>query len=97
MTSSLSIQQLAAAAIQFWDMHASDADSEHALKTAVARHLMEMGVQAEDAALTAALANKVMNALELPDQPVSPLIAAQPLYQALLAEIRRDDDAISAG
>ena len=97
MTSSLSIQQLAAAAIQFWDIHASDADSEHALKTAVARHLMEMGVQAEDAALTAALANKVMNALELPDQPVSPLIAAQPLYQALLAEIRRDDDATSAG
>lgn len=97
MTSSLSIQQLAAAAIQFWDIHASDADSEHALKTAVARHLMEMGVQAEDAALTAALANKVMNALELPDQPVSPLIAAQPLYQALLAEIRRDDDAMSAG
>ena len=97
MTSSLSIQQLAAAAIQFWDIHASDADSEHALKTAVARHLMEMGVQAEDAALTAALANKVMNALESPDQPVSPLIAAQPLYQALLAEIRRDDDATSAG
>ena len=97
MTSSLSIQQLAAAAIQFWDIHASDADSEHALKTAVARHLMAMGVQAEDAALTAALANKSMNALESPDQPVSPLIAAQPLYQALLAEIRRDDDAISAG
>lgn len=97
MTSSLSIQQLAAAAIQFWDMHASDADSEHALKTAVARHLMEMGVQAEDAALTAALANKAMNALESPDQPVSHLIAAQPLHQALLAEIRRGDDATSAG
>ena len=97
MTSSLSIQQLAAAAIQFWDIHASDADSEHALKTAVARHLMEMGVQAEDAALTAALANKAMTALESPDQPVSPLIAAQRLYQALLAEIRRDDDATSAG
>jgi hypothetical protein len=92
MTSSLSIQQIAAAAIQFWDMHASDADSEHALKTAVARNLMEMGVQPEDAALTAALANKAMNALESPEQLVSPLIAAQPLYQALLAEIRHGDD-----
>ncbi len=37
MASSPSIQQIASAALQFWDMNAEEAESEDALKVAVAQ------------------------------------------------------------
>lgn len=89
MTSSLSIQDIASATLQFWDMNAEEAESEHALKVAVARGLVEMGVAPETAALAAALAGRAMNAHEFPARPVDPVVAGQPLYQAMVAVIQR--------
>jgi hypothetical protein len=88
MASLPSIQEIASAALQFWDMNAEEAESEHALKVAVARNLVEMGIQPETAALAAALADKALNAHEFPDRPVYPAIAEQPLYQAMVAEVQ---------
>jgi hypothetical protein len=88
MASSPSIQEIASAALQFWDMNAEEAESEHALKVAVARDLVEMGVQPETAALAATLADKAQNAHEFPDRPVDQAVAEQPLYQAMIAEIQ---------
>lgn len=88
MASSPSIQEIASAALQFWDMNAEEAESEHALKVAVARDLVEMGVQPETAALAATLADKALNAHEFPDRPVDQAVAEQPLYQAMIAEIQ---------
>ena len=88
MASPPSSQEIASAALAFWDMNAEEADSEHALKVAVARGLLEMGVEAEVAALAAALAGRALNAHEFPDRPVDQAIQDQPLYQAMVAEIQ---------
>jgi hypothetical protein len=86
----LSIQEIASAALQFWDMNVEEAESEHALKVAVARDLVEMGVQPETAALAAALAGRALNAHEFPDRPVDHVVADQPLYLAMVAAIQSD-------
>jgi hypothetical protein len=89
MASSPTVQEIASAALAFYDMNASEVESGHALMVAVARDLLEMGVSPETAALAAALADKAMNAHEFPDRPVDETLKEQPLYQAMVAEIQR--------
>jgi hypothetical protein len=88
MESSPSIQEIASAAIAFWDINVEEAEGQNALIAAVVRDLVEMGVASETAALAADLADKALNAHEFPDRPVEKELEEQPLYQAMVAAIR---------
>lgn len=79
--------QIASAALSLWDMHAEEASDERALMVAVARGLIQSGVEKEEAATAAALVNLAISAhsdgAEMPSE-----IASEPVYQAALEELR---------
>ena len=91
METPLSISQIASAALQFWDMNAEESESEHTLKMAVARDLAELGVDPDVAALAASLVNAALNAQLSTEEVEAQGVTAQPLYQAMLAEIQSGD------
>jgi hypothetical protein len=89
MASSPSIQDIAAAALSFWDMYVDEAESELALKVSVTRELIDMGAPPETAAMAAALVDRVLNAQQSPNLALDAALKEHPLYQAMVAEVER--------
>jgi hypothetical protein len=80
-------RQIAAAALQLWDMLAEDSPDERALNTEVARGLIEQGLEKEEAATVAVLVKYALSShiegVELPAE-----IASLPIVKAALEELR---------
>lgn len=85
-----SAKEIAATALSLWDMHAEECEDERALGVAVARGLVEFGLEPEAAATAAVLIKDAILAhsggSELPGE-----IASQPIFQAALEELQGGD------
>jgi hypothetical protein len=80
-------KEIAATALSLWDMHAEDCEDERSLGVAVARGLVEFGLDGEDAATAAVLVKYALAAhSEGIDAPA--LMATLPIYQAAMEELR---------
>lgn len=80
-------KEIAATALSLWDMHAEDSPDERALMAAVARGLIQFGLEKEEAATAAALVNLAVSShsdgSEMPRE-----VASEPVYQAAMEELR---------
>ena len=74
-------------ALSLWDMHAEDSEDERALGVAVARGLIEFGLEPEVAA-TAAVLVKFALAAHADGSEVPSDLASQPIFQAAMEELR---------
>ena len=82
-----SAKEIAVTALSLWDMHAEESEDEHALGIAVARGLIEFGLQPE-AAATAAVLVKFALAAHSAGSGAPGELASQPIFQAALEELQ---------
>lgn len=80
--------QIASAALALWDANAEEAESPLAIGVAVASGLLEQGVSKDTAALASALAGKAFDAAAFPERPVPSELEREPLFAAMLEELR---------
>ena len=84
---SKSAKEVAATALSLWDMHAEDSEDERALGVAVARGLIEFGMEPE-AAATAAVLIKFALAAHTDGSEVPGELSSQPIFQAAMEELQ---------
>ena len=87
MSGEKSAKEIAATALSLWDMHAEDCEDERSLGVAVARGLVEFGLDAEDAA-TAAVLVKFALAAHSEGFDVPAEMTSLPVFRATLEELR---------
>jgi hypothetical protein len=86
---SFSDRDIASTALESWDANAEDSEDERELSETVARELIEMGVPEDRAASAAQLAGKAFNVQRFPGKAIDSALKKDPLFQAMLAELRK--------
>jgi hypothetical protein len=79
-------KEIAATALSLWDMHAEDCKDERSLSVAVARGLVEFGLDGEDAA-TAAVLVKYALAVHSEGIGAPAVMTTLPIFQAAMEEL----------